>query len=308
MSLTESQNKNRHAYLVQTCKNTYVLEKALKLMDDERNDIYIHVDSKCKDWDYDRYKNCVKKSKLFFTQRTSCHWAAYSQLNAMLILCKEAAEGGYSYYHLLSESCLPIKSQDYIHDELKDCEFDYVEMMGVSREKWSKEDWNSEKWNRYYYFFTESPKYRTSKTVKGISRILLILPQKILHIDRWKNEKNMYGSKIVPSWGWNWFTLRDETVKLILSKEEFIKKHFVKTHAPDEVCIPTILRNFTDMSRVRPSRRNIIFDGKPSVITMDDYDRLMNSNDFFARKFDENTDRKVIDKIYNSIRGNSNEQ
>lgn len=308
MRLTESQNSNRHAYLLQTYKNTYVLEKALKLIDDERNDIYIHVDKKCKDWDYERYTGCVEKSRLFFTERTSCHWAAYSQLNAMLLLCKNAAKGNYSYYHLFSEACMPIKSQDYIHNELKDCEFDYLEMMGVSNKKWAKSSWNSEKWNRYYYFFTENGKYRTSNVVKGISRILLIFPQKLLHINRWKNEKNIYGEKIVPSWGWTWFTLRNETVKLILSKEEFIKKHFSKSHASDEVCIPTILKNFTDMKNVKPSRRYILFDGKPAILTLREYDEFMSSDAFFARKFDENVDREVIDKIYNTIAGEKNEQ
>ncbi|MCC8073596.1 MAG: hypothetical protein LIO62_05670, partial [Clostridiales bacterium] len=158
-------------------------------------------------------------------------------------------------------------------------------------------------WNKYYYFFTETPLYRKSKIVKGISRILLIAPQRVLKIDRWKNTKNIYNEKVIPSWGWQWFSLTDKTVGLIVSKENFIKKHFSKSHASDECCIPTILKNFTDMKNVRPSRRNIIFDGKPSVLTIDDYERLITSDYFFERKFDENTDKEVINKIYNKIAG-----
>ena len=39
----------------------------------------------------------------------------------------------------------------------------------------------------------------------------------------------------------------------------------------------------------------------PHTITMDDYDTLMNCPFLFARKFDLNKDREVIDKIYNLL-------
>ena len=39
----------------------------------------------------------------------------------------------------------------------------------------------------------------------------------------------------------------------------------------------------------------------PHTITMDDYDTLMNCPFLFARKFDLNKDREIIDKIYNPL-------
>ncbi|MGN0527798.1 MAG: beta-1,6-N-acetylglucosaminyltransferase [Eubacterium sp.] len=291
----------KHAYLFLVCRNTYVFEKTLQLIDDERNDIYIHVDLKCRDWNYKKYESLVKKSRLIYVERINCNWAAYSQLKAEIILLKAAATENYSYYHLMSESCMPIKTQDEIHDFFEDNSFDYLEMMGISDEYWSHDDFTTNHWTQYYYFLTENRYYRKSKIVKGISRILLIQIQKLLGVNRWKAEKNIYGDDIVSLWGWNWFSFSHNTVKFLISKEEFIDKHFKMTHAPDEVCFPTLLYNYTDMKNVRPSKRNIVFDGKPSVITMSDYGRLMDSDDFFARKFDENIDRKVIDKIFNKI-------
>ena len=56
--------------------------------------------------------------------------------------------------------------------------------------------------------------------------------------------------------------------------------------------------------KVRPSKRNIQFkDGKPTVLKLEDFDRLIQSCDFFARKFDENIDKEIIDKIYNYVKG-----
>lgn len=293
-------NNKRHAYLFLAYKNTYVLEKTLRLIDDERNDIYIHVDLKSNISDFEIYRGIVKKSNLYFTKRINCHWAAFSQLNATLILLEEASKNHYAYYHLLSESCMPLKTQNEIHSELAQCKYDYIETKDVT--------FNTEKWNRYYYFLTENRFYRTSKLIKGLSRIIFIIPQKLVGIDRWKNCKNQFGEKIAPQWGWNWFSLRDETVSFLLSKKEFIKKHFKRTHCPDECCIPTMLFNFTDMKQVKNSKRNIVFDGKPSVLTVDDYDRIMQSDDFFARKFDENKDRDVIDRVFNSLKGEANDK
>ena len=39
----------------------------------------------------------------------------------------------------------------------------------------------------------------------------------------------------------------------------------------------------------------------PYTFKKDDYDELVNSNFLFARKFDENVDKKVVDLIYNYV-------
>lgn len=285
---------DKHAYLLLVYKNTYVLEKTLQLIDDERNDIYIHVDAKSEGFDFEICRQHVKKSKLVFIDRTSCFWASFSLLYATICLLKAAnATCKYKYYHLLSEACMPIKSQDYIHFQMFEGDKDYLETTDIT--------WDTAVWNKYYYFFTENYYYRTSKLIKGISRILLVLPQRLFFIDRWRGCKGKSGEKIKPQWGWQWFSLCNATVEMILSKEEYIIKHFKRTHVPDECCIPTMLVNFGNPELIVSSKRNILFDGKPSVITVEDYDRLMRSDDFFARKFDENIDREVIDRIFNDL-------
>ena len=41
----------RHAYLIMAHNNFYILEKLLILLDDPRNDIYIHIDKKVSKFD-----------------------------------------------------------------------------------------------------------------------------------------------------------------------------------------------------------------------------------------------------------------
>lgn len=46
----------RHAYLIMAHNNFYILEKLLILLDDPRNDIYIHIDKKVSKFDFAYYK------------------------------------------------------------------------------------------------------------------------------------------------------------------------------------------------------------------------------------------------------------
>ena len=39
----------------------------------------------------------------------------------------------------------------------------------------------------------------------------------------------------------------------------------------------------------------------PKTLTMDDYDQIMKSDCLFARKFDINKDRQVVDKILENL-------
>ena len=40
----------KHAYLIIAHNNFYILKKLIALIDDERNDIYIHIDKKTKNF------------------------------------------------------------------------------------------------------------------------------------------------------------------------------------------------------------------------------------------------------------------
>lgn len=283
-------NFYKHAYLIMVHKNTYVLDKMLELIDDERNDIYIHIDKKSKDFNKENILNIVKKSKLYFLDSEDVNWAAYSMVNVEIRLMEKANKNQrYMYYHLLSGNDMPLVSQDVIHNEMdKDSSIEYVSIGG-----------NTDTWSKYYYFLTETPLYRTNKIIKGISRIALVLPQKLLKVDRWKN------TGYVSKWAYQWFSLTNKSVEYILKNEKFIIKHFKNTHSPDETFLATMLYNSNDFNKkVRPSKRNIQFkDGKPTVLKLKDFDRLIQSGDFFARKFDENIDKEIIDKIYNYVKG-----
>ena len=60
---------DKHAYLIMAHNNLYVLEKLLLLLDDYRNDIYIHIDAKLKNVNLTYFKNIINKSNLIYTKK-----------------------------------------------------------------------------------------------------------------------------------------------------------------------------------------------------------------------------------------------
>lgn len=88
------------------------------MLDDERNDVYLHVDARAVEL-FNQFKDFqLKKGKLIILKnRIAVHWGDLSQVEVEYRLFETALNNGpYAYYHLLSGVDLPIKTQDYIHE------------------------------------------------------------------------------------------------------------------------------------------------------------------------------------------------
>ena len=115
-------NSKKHAYLIMCHDNFTVLETSLRLLDDARNDIYIHVDKKVKNFDKAKLSSVCRHSRICFTKkRYSVKWGTYSQVFVEMYLFKLAFSNkkeNYRYYHLISGVDLPLKNQEYIRKSL----------------------------------------------------------------------------------------------------------------------------------------------------------------------------------------------
>ena len=80
----------KHAYLIMAHTQPELLKKLLERLDDERNDIYLHIDSKAKDYPISDIAAVLKKSKCIVTERTDVKWGSYSQIHCEMVLLKEA--------------------------------------------------------------------------------------------------------------------------------------------------------------------------------------------------------------------------
>ena len=91
---------NKHAYLIMAHLNFEQLAILLELLDDIRNDIFIHVDKKVKTFDKEKLKNSCKFSKVIFTKkRINIKWGGAQQIYTEMLLFEVASKYNYSRYH-----------------------------------------------------------------------------------------------------------------------------------------------------------------------------------------------------------------
>lgn len=205
----------KHAYLIIGHEDNLVLEILIELLDNPQNDIFIHIDKKTSNFNFEKYQKNIKYSKLYFIPRIKIYWGGFSQILAEINLMKFAFnnDGNYRYYHLLSGVDLPLKSQKEIHSFFK--KNDGKEFVGISKDEVNFQD----RVGRYYIEQLKTRNIQNKylkKINKGFEKI-----QKILKIERNKSliEEGIYK-------GSQWFSITNNLVEYILKNEKKLKKYF----------------------------------------------------------------------------------
>lgn len=288
-------NSNRHAYLIICHNNFNHLFKLIKALDDGRNDIYIHVDKKTKYCPFEHISKSAQKARLFLVKRHSVNWGGDSQIWVEMLLLKEATKTFHDYYHLISGMDFPIKSQNFIHDFFKSNKG--KEYIQFDPDVVRKSEFCDRV--RYYYFFQNLIGHNKGKIPALCYNLqeLSLSIQKKTHIDRTKR----LPFKIYK--GTNWFSITHNLALFLIQNQKAIKHLCRFSLCADELFLQTF-------SMISPFRNNIVDDslryidwerGKPYTFTEADYNELVNANKLFARKFDENISKKVVDRILNSV-------
>lgn len=284
----------KHAYLIMAHTQPELLKKLLMLLDDERNDIYLHIDQKSKDYPLDEIATALKKSKCIFTERTDVKWGSYSQINCEMVLLKEAVKTEHAYYHLLSGMDLPIKSQDEIHDFFE--KYHGLEFVDEDLPEISENALTRVKYTHKFY--------GKAGSVKDLLGAVVVKGQMLLCVDKTKKYGNLVFQK-----GRNWFSITHGLAMLVVEKEQWIQEAFGKSVCGDELFLQTVARNSSFAEKIcNPNTMSEIPDTRyidwergsnnnPYVFRENDYEELKNANALFARKFDLEVDRKIVEKI-----------
>ena len=80
---------DKHAFLIIAHGHFSILKKLLIMLDDPRNDIYLHIDKHVKQFDFEGLERLVKRAGLFFTPRIKVYWGHSSQVDCELLLLGE---------------------------------------------------------------------------------------------------------------------------------------------------------------------------------------------------------------------------
>lgn len=285
----------KHAILIMAHNQFEILEKLMVMLDHERNDLYIHIDKKAKNFSQSHFEAICQKSRVTFIPRKSLHWGHSSLVECELRLIEAALESGedYSYMHLLSGVDLQIKKTEDVHkffDEHPDKQFIalrnvYSGIGGLSR----------------YYFFLPLRSY--NKYIAKILDLISMYIQKLFKVNRLKN----YNCALCKSQ--QWFSITKECAEYVLTQKEFINKLIRFTCCSDEMFLGTVIVNSPFKEQIYEPFRSLgghvrLIDrercegASPHTWLMEDWNIIEKSPYFWARKFDLNRDKEIIDKAF----------
>lgn len=288
----------KHAYLIIAHNNRKILEVLLSMLDDKRNDIYLHVDARSNL--LDNLNVSLKFSHLYILkERIKVYWGTINQIKTEYALFKQAySNGPYSYYHLLSGVDLPIKSQDYIHKFMDDKNMEFI---GFAQGKQAEEDCK-QKVQKFFLFtkFVRTNNFLCNKIAGFINTRLSDFIYRI-------GFRNEYGGVLRK--GPNWVSITQQCMTYILRMEKIVLSEYKYSFCGDEIFIQSLVWNnpalrerlYCTSDEMEGCLRAIDWHrGSPYVWRMEDYETLMHSEKIFARKFDE-CHMDIVEKIRDSI-------
>ena len=269
------------------------LKKLILLLDDPRNDIYVHVDAKSHDFNQDQFNNLTKKAGLFFIKRKRVTWGAFSQVNCELRLLKTATKTYHNFYHLLSGADLPIKSQDKIHNYFE--ENSETEFLSIHEGVMETKNYRDR--IQVYHFLQGLVGNKKSDSIVFKIEWGLLKLQELLNVDRLKK------TNLVFQKGTNWFSITHKLAQYVVSEAPQIRKGYKWTKCADEVFLHTLAWNSQFRDRIQSDSKRMIDwkRGRPYTFRLDDFDALMNSPCFWARKFNEDIDPNIVSKIFDQF-------
>lgn len=286
-----------HAYLIAAHHQMELLQILLQLIDDERNDIYLHVDKKCKEFEEEAVKKMIQKAKIHFLKRKSVTWGGYSQIQLELELLKESTQSYHDVYHLISGVDLPLKTQDEIYNF-----FDVNKGMQIVSYDYKMDMDDITNRMAQYRIFQDI--YGNKKNFLFKIDAISVRLQKLIGINRIK-----HNSELIKK-GANWFSITHEFAKYVINKEEKIRKRYKFTRCCDEIFLQTLLYNSSystkvyfneDANRCYNMRYVDFQRGNPYIFRINDEKLLKSRPELFARKFDYKIDKEIIFNIYNEI-------
>lgn len=294
---------SRHAYLILAHSRFEQLSKLVRMLDDSRNDIFVHVDASAQGFDLRSFEDLCSCSHLEFIEpRIEVNWGGLSIMNAELALLEACCRRGpYAYCHLLSGMDLPIKSQDFIHSF-------FEQHSGMEFLNYWKMKPHTHRRFRYYTLFPEGAgkfwQNLANNLFKGIQMAV----------------GHTINDGIEFKFASQWFSITGECARYVVSRREWLEKVFRHTNTADEIFLATLIWNspfrsklYDDAEHVQNSDidsaaalRFIDWTRGESVrhpwtFRIEDWDLLMSVPHFWARKFDENVDEAIIDRLYQHL-------
>lgn len=275
-----------HAFIITAYKNGEQLERLIDQLDSEHSFFYINIDKKselCNDVFLNKMKS--RKNVFLPSEFINVYWGGFSHLNAFVMMLSVAIKNkSIDYFHTISGQCFPTTTME---------EFDSFFVENNGKEYITYFELPSNRWldgglGRVEYYHLNDlfdPKKRFFKYLNPF----FISLQKKLKIKRKQPTciVNYYG-------GGTWWSLSKNAINYIfemMDADTKLLKRFKHTHCSEEIFFQSILLNSKfkndvvsdDLRYIDWNTRN---GNCPANLDETDFDKIVNSNVFFARKLE----------------------
>lgn len=275
----------KHAFLIMAHNEPAVLRTLLAMLDDPRNDVYLHIDRRADALRKEMEGTRLRRAGLHVVPRPlRAYWGDISLVETEYLLLEAASSVcAYDYYHLLSGTDLPIQTQDTIHAFFR--AHAGREFVSYWHGPWHDRDLDR-KVSRYY-FLTRHLKRSHSPwhAVAAPLHNLALLVQKAFGLRRRHEVEFRKGAQ--------WFSITHGFCRYLIGHKDFVLRRFRHTLCPDEIFVQTLLWNSPFRNRIYNAEddntgnmRLIDWQrGNPYTWRDEDWEELRQSDKLFARKF-----------------------
>lgn len=277
----------RVAHIIMAHKGPKQLERLLRKMQHPMFDFYIHLDRKI---DIEPFKYLEQlKSVYFIPDRLECNWGGYSFVKAILCSVKEVLNSGntYEFINLMSAQDYPIKPINELYLFLSN----RIGISFISYELVDDSWWKHAVTRFKFYHFTDY-KLKGRYLLQKVANTLM--PYRKFPLDL-----NLYGSSN-SSW---WVLSADAAEYLVgfIDKNPKLNRFMQFTWGSDEFLIATVLMNSHFKDRIVNNNLRYVDWSEggphPKILSANDLNALIETDKFFARKFDISSDSDILNLL-----------
>jgi len=285
-----SQSQLRIAYMLQVHKNPKQVNTFIEqLISEDTADVYIHIDKKYID---ELSTKIIKHQNVYITEKSiNVSWGDISQIDATLLLINEVLKANKNYDFV----CLRSGQDLLVKNGLKEYLLQHPGKIFMTSEHITKRIDKAFLNVRWFNLLRRqySSKYHPFRLLRrGIIYLYSIGLNLSPNFYKLPNEYEYYH-------GSQWFCMPLNVAKYVaefVENNSWFYKAFKRALCPDEWFFQTIIMNSQYKTNV--INNNLVYidwnGNHPEILQTKDKKSINKSNHFFARKFDEKVDDKII--------------
>jgi hypothetical protein len=286
----------QQAILITAYKNYDHLEEIIKFFD-ANFELFIHIDKKSHitEDELNQLKkySCVK----LISQKYKVNWGSFNHLKSILYLTEQALKNPQNFFfHMISGHDFPIKKLTQFGTYFdKNRESEFINYFDVPKLGWANNGGLArlEYFNLYDVLDAKIPKQN------GLIRRIIAIQK------RW-NFKRPIGSNMPGIYGGStWWSLSRSCVEYVLKytkKNKFVLNRFKYTLCSEEFYFQTIIMNSPFANNVKNNSLRYIDwvarnGNNPAILDESDYEKILKTDAFFARKFEYPISSGILNNI-----------